>query len=423
MIWAEYATFDTGRIRQESNMSALSTTCCIAGGGPAGLMVGYLMARQGIDTIVLEKHADFLRDFRGDTVHPSTLELFDELGLLEGLLARPHQKTETLSVVISDRELQVIDFRGLKKGYGFIAFMPQWEFLNFLSEEAHKLPAFRLLMETEAKSLIEADGAVTGVCADGADGVVNIKADLVIAADGRGSTLRDVSGLPMEDLGSPIDVLWMRITREVDDPKDSLARIDAGGFMVMINRGDYWQCAFLIGKGGVEALRAEGLAAFHARISGLAPILAPRVGEIKSWDDVKLLAVKVDRLAKWWREGFLCIGDAAHAMSPVGGVGINLAIQDAVAAARMLGPKLKKRAVTGADLAAVQKRRDWPARMTQRAQVFAHRNVLEPTLNAKGPMKPPLPLRLLNRVPLLRGLPARAVGIGLRPEHWPKDMP
>lgn len=399
-------------------MSKLSATCCVAGGGPAGLMAGYLLARQGIDTIVLEKHADFLRDFRGDTVHPSTLELFDELGLLEGLLARPHQKTEALSVSISGREMQAVDFRGLKKGYGFIAFMPQWEFLNYLSEEAYKLPSFRLLMETEATSLIEADGHITGVRADGADGEITIEADLVIAADGRGSVLRDASGLPMEDLGSPIDVLWMRISRETDDPEDSLARVDAGGFMVMINRGDYWQCAFLIGKGGAEALRVEGLDAFRARIAGLAPVLAPRVGEIKSWDDVKLLTVKVDRLIKWWRDGFLCIGDASHAMSPVGGVGINLAIQDAVAAARMLGPKLKDGTVTGADLAAVQKRRDWPARMTQRAQVFVHRNVLEPTLAAKGPLKPPLPLRLVNRVPILRGLPARAVGIGLRPEHY-----
>ena len=400
----------------------LTTTCCVAGGGPAGLMTGYLLARQGVDVIVLEKHKDFLRDFRGDTVHPSTLELFDELGLLEGLLARPHEKTETLSLTISGRELQIVDFRGLKKKYGFIAMMPQWEFLNFLSEEADKLPSFRLMMETEATALIETTDRVTGVEAMSPDGALTIGADLVVAADGRGSILRDTSGLPQEDLGSPIDVLWMRFSKTDNDPGGSLARIDAGGFMVMINRGDYWQCAFLIRKGGMDALRAAGLEAFRERIKTLAPMLDDRLGEIRSWEDVKLLTVKVDRLTKWWRTGLLCIGDASHAMSPVGGVGINLAIQDAVATARMLGSKLKSGTLMDDDLAAVQKRRDWPARMTQRAQVFAHRNMLEPTLDAAKPLKAPMPLRLLNRVPILRGIPARAVGIGLRPEHWPDDL-
>ncbi|MEE9379782.1 MAG: FAD-dependent oxidoreductase [Hyphomonadaceae bacterium] len=400
----------------------LTTTCCVAGGGPAGLMTGYLLARQGVDVIVLEKHKDFLRDFRGDTVHPSTLGLFDELGLLEGLLARPHEKTESLSLTISGRELEVIDFRGLSKKTGFIAMMPQWEFLNFLSEEATKLPTFRLMMETEATSLIETETRVTGVEAMSPDGALSIQADLVIAADGRGSVLRDMSGLPQEDLGSPIDVLWMSLSKTDNDPGGSLARIDAGGFMVMINRGDYWQCAFLIRKGGMDALRAAGLEAFRERIKTLAPMLDDRLGEIRSWEDVKLLTVKVDRLTKWWRTGLLCIGDASHAMSPVGGVGINLAIQDAVATARMLGSKLKSGTLMDDDLAAVQKRRDWPARMTQRAQVFAHRNMLEPTLDAAKPLKAPMPLRLLNRVPILRGIPARAVGIGLRPEHWPKDL-
>ena len=400
----------------------LTTTCCVAGGGPAGLMTGYLLARQGVDVIVLEKHADFLRDFRGDTVHPSTLELFDELGLLEGLLARPHEKTETLSLTISGRELEVIDFRGLSKKTGFIAMMPQWEFLNFLSEEATKLPTFRLMMETEATSLIETETRVTGVEAMSPDGALSIQADLVIAADGRGSVLRDMSGLPQEDLGSPIDVLWMSLSKTDNDPGGSLARIDAGGFMVMINRGDYWQCAFLIRKGGMDALRADGLEAFRERIKTLAPMLEDRLSEIASWDHVKLLTVKVDRLTKWWRTGLLCIGDASHAMSPVGGVGINLAIQDAVATARMLGAKLKSGILMDDDLAAVQKRRDWPARMTQRAQVFAHRNMLEPTLEAEKPLKAPVPLRLINRVPILRGIPARAVGIGLRPEHWPDDL-
>ena len=400
----------------------LTTTCCVAGGGPAGLMTGYLLARQGVDVIVLEKHADFLRDFRGDTVHPSTLELFDELGLLEGLLARPHEKTETLSLTISGRELEVIDFRGLSKKTGFIAMMPQWEFLNYLSEEAGKLPNFRLMMETEAKALIETETRVTGVEAMSPEGALTIDADLVIAADGRGSILRDTSGLPQEDLGSPIDVLWMSLSKTDNDPGGSLARIDAGGFMVMINRGDYWQCAFLIRKGGMDALRADGLEAFRERIKTLAPMLEDRLSEIASWDHVKLLTVKVDRLTKWWRTGLLCIGDASHAMSPVGGVGINLAIQDAVATARMLGAKLKSGILMDDDLAAVQKRRDWPARMTQRAQVFAHRNMLEPMLDATKSLKAPMPLRLLNRVPILRGIPARAVGIGLRPEHWPKGM-
>lgn len=402
-------------------MKQLSTQCCIAGGGPAGLMMGYLLARAGVDVIVLEKHADFLRDFRGDTVHPSTLQLFKELGLDGALLTRPYQKTEHLVVNISGQPYKVADFNRLPLEHGFIAMMPQWDLLDFVADTARELPNFRLFMSTRAETLIEEDGKVAGLRAEGEDGPLEIRSLLTVAADGRDSRLRDQSGLEVQDMGAPIDVFWMRLPRAPDTALDSMALADVDGFLVLINRGDYWQCALPFPKGAADTIRAEGLESFRRRIGKLAPDLAPVTGEIKSWDDVKLLTVQVNHLKTWWRTGLLCIGDAAHAMSPVGGVGINLAVQDAVAAARMLAPDLREGRAPDTMLAAVQKRRDWPARMTQRAQIAAHDRVLVPVISGGTPPKAPFILKLIDRVPILRGLTARAVGMGLRPEHWPDD--
>ena len=376
-------------------MSVLTSQCCIAGGGPAGLMSGYLLARAGVEVIVLEKHEDFLRDFRGDTVHPSTLQLFGELGLLDGLLARPYQKTERLSVSIDGTSYDVADFTRLPVENNFVAMMPQWDLLDFVAD--------------------------TGLRGHAKDAPLEIRSTLTIAADGRGSRLRDQSGLDVEDLGAPIDVFWMRLPRTPDEFAESLGRVGADGFLVLINRGDYWQCALPFPKGSAETIRAEGLDAFRARIGQLAPRLASVTGELKSWDDVKLLTVEVNRLKKWWRTGLLCIGDAAHAMSPVGGIGINLAVQDAAAAARILVPSLRRGEAPDHVLAAVQKRRNWPTRMTQRAQILAQNRVLVPALTMGVAPEAPFFLKLLNAIPPLRGLTARAVGIGLRPEHWHSD--
>ena len=402
-------------------MRVLTSQCCIAGGGPAGLMTGYLLARAGVEVIVLEKHEDFLRDFRGDTVHPSTLQLFKELGLLDGLLSRPYQKTERLSVSIDGASYDVADFTRLPVQNNFIAMMPQWDLLDFVADTARELPNFRLLMATEADDLIEEDGRVVGLRGHARDEPLEIRSTLTIAADGRGSRLRDQSGLEVEDLGAPIDVFWMRLPRTPDESGESLGRVGADGFLVLINRGDYWQCALPFPKGSADTIRAEGLDAFRARIGRLAPRLASVAGELKSWDDVKLLTVEVNRLKKWWRTGLLCIGDAAHAMSPVGGIGINLAVQDAAAAARILAPSLRRDEAPDDVLAAVQKRRNWPTQMTQRAQILAQNRVLVPALTGGVAPKAPFFLKVLNAIPPLRGLTARAVGIGLRPEHWHSD--
>lgn len=403
-------------------MRLLKAQCVIAGGGPAGLMTGYLLARQGVDVIVLEKHADFLRDFRGDTVHPSTLELFHELGLLDELLTRPHQKIRQASVAISGQSFNIADFGQLSTHCKYIAMMPQWDFLDCLAGAARKYPNFRLFQSVEAEGLIKHDGKINGVGASDKDGSLTIHADLTIAADGRDSTLRDASGLKTEDLGAPIDVFWMRLPRTSTTEIESLGQVGSGGFLVQLNRGDYWQCALPFPKGDADVIRAEGIEAFRQRVSGIAPGLSEATLALKSWDQVKLLTVQVNRLTTWWRDGFLCIGDAAHAMSPVGGVGINLAIQDAVATARLLGPSLLTRSTGAARLAQVQKRRAWPANMTQKAQVIAHKFILIPALNTKSQPRPPLVVKLLDKFSVLRGIPARAVGIGLRPEHW-RDIP
>jgi 2-polyprenyl-6-methoxyphenol hydroxylase-like FAD-dependent oxidoreductase len=394
-----------------------TTRCCIAGGGPAGMMLGYLLARAGVNVTVLEKHADFLRDFRGDTVHPSTLEVMHELGLLDGFLRRPHQAVKTLAAQIGTTTIQVADFSRLPVHCPFIAFMPQWDFLNFLAEEARHFPNFRLHLRTEAVELIRQEGRVSGVSARSPDGLMEITADLVVAADGRHSTLREAAGIPVTDYGAPMDVLWLRLSRHAADPPQTLGRIEAGRVFITLDRGDYWQCAFVIPKGGFDNLRASGLDAFRAEVTRLAPHFKDRVAEIASWDDVKLLTVAVDRVAVWHKPGLLLIGDAAHAMSPIGGVGINLAIQDAVAAANILAPVLRQGPPAEEALAAVQKRREWPVRMTQRIQLILQKRAIGRVLHSRKPLRPPLPLQLLGRVPALRRLAGRLIGMGVRPEH------
>jgi 2-polyprenyl-6-methoxyphenol hydroxylase-like FAD-dependent oxidoreductase len=395
----------------------IATACVIAGGGPAGMMLGLLLARAGVDVTVLEKHADFLRDFRGDTIHPSTLEVMQELGLLESLLQRPHQKTREVGAQIGDTKVSIADFRHLPTHCKYIAFMPQWEFLNFLAEAGQRYAGFHLHMNAEVVGLMERGGRIAGLHVSTPEGPLDISADLVIGADGRTSVVRERAGLAVDDLGAPIDVLWLRLSRRETDEAESLGRIDTGRFFIMIDRGDYWQCAFVIPKGGLDALKAKGIEAFRESIAALMPSLADRVREIRDWSDVKLLTVKVDRLRRWYRDGLLCIGDAAHAMSPIGGVGINLAIQDAVAAANILAAPLLNRILTIDDLRKVQKRRLFPARVTQAVQVFAQTRIVEPVLRGNGKISPPFPLRLLGRFPWLRRFPARAVGMGVRPEH------
>jgi 2-polyprenyl-6-methoxyphenol hydroxylase-like FAD-dependent oxidoreductase len=391
--------------------------CCIAGGGPAGMMLGLLLARAGVDVLVLEKHADFLRDFRGDTIHPSTLELMDELGVLEAFLSLPHEKAYELRAQVGDVTVTIADFRHLPTRCGFIAFLPQWDFLDFLARTAAAHPTFTLRMQAEAKGLVEEDGRVVGLEASTPDGPLRVRADLVVAADGRHSVLRDRSGLPVETHGAPMDVLWFRLPRTAADPFTPMGRFEGGRIFIALNRGEYWQCGFVIAKGSLDALRARGLDAFRTEVARLAPYAAGRVGEIRSWDDVKLLTVQVDRLRQWARPGLLCIGDAAHAMSPVGGVGINLAIQDAVAAANRLAVPLAERRVTLDDLRAVQRRRELPTRVTQLLQLAVQRRVIAPVLATRGPLRPPAFLRWLGRLPLLNRLPARLVGLGIRPEH------
>jgi 2-polyprenyl-6-methoxyphenol hydroxylase-like FAD-dependent oxidoreductase len=397
--------------------SSINTKCAIAGGGPAGMMLGFLLARAGVDVVVLEKHADFLRDFRGDTVHPSTLELMYELGLLDEFLKLPHQKIERLGVQIGAERLPMADFTHLPTHCKFIALMPQWHFLNFFAEQGKRCKTFDLRMRAEATDLIEEGGRVVGLRADTPDGLLTIRADLVVGADGRHSTVREKAGFESEDYGAPMDVLWFRITRKDDDDGDSFGHVEAGVMMVMIDRDDYWQCAYVIPKGGIEEVKAKGLDAFRAKVLWMSPFLTDRIDELKSWDDIKLLSVTVDRLHQWWRPGLLCIGDAAHAMSPIGGVGINLAVQDAVAAANRLAVPLNGGKLTDDDLQAIQERRSFAVRFTQWMQLTIQKQVVSRVLQSEQRPKPSLLFKLLGVFPLLRRIPARLVGVGIRPEH------
>jgi 2-polyprenyl-6-methoxyphenol hydroxylase-like FAD-dependent oxidoreductase len=395
----------------------LSARCCIAGGGPAGMMLGFLLARAGVDVVVLEKHADFLRDFRGDTIHPSTLEVIQELGLLDQLLTLPHEKVRQLNVQVGNTRLTLADFTHLPTRCGFIAFMPQWDFLDFVAEHARRYAAFRLSMETEVIGVIEEAGKIVGVRAKTSTGALEVRADLVVAADGRHSVVRDKTGLPVKEFGAPMDVLWFRLSRKPEDPAESMGRFETGRIFISINRGEYWQCGYVIAKGQFDEIRLQGLESFRKKVMQLAPVKGDRPGELNSWDEVKLLTVRVDRLTRWFRPGLLCIGDAAHAMSPVGGVGINLAIQDAVAAANALSEPLRKGRLTIDDLERVQKRREFPTRVTQWLQVVIQRRVIARVLGESKPFKPPLALRMINRIPPLRRIPARLIGLGIRPEH------
>jgi 2-polyprenyl-6-methoxyphenol hydroxylase-like FAD-dependent oxidoreductase len=400
----------------------ISVQCCIAGGGPAGMMLGYLLARAGVKVLVLEKHGDFLRDFRGDTIHPSTLEVMYELGLLEKFLRLPHQEVYELNAQVGQMQLTVADFRYLPTRCRFIALMPQWDFLNFLAQQAAAYPSFSLRMEAEMSDLIEESGRVVGVHAKTPNGAVEVRADLIVGADGRNSIVREKAGLTVNDLGAPIDVLWFRISRSPEDPVATMGRFDKGRIFITLNRGEYWQCGYVIPKGQFEDMRRQDFEVFRAEIIRLAPSTKDRVRELRGWEDVKLLTVRVDRLSEWFRPGLLCIGDAAHAMSPVGGVGINLAIQDAVAAANVLFRPLREGQMTIDHLRRIQKRRELPTRVMQRLQVIVQRRIIARVLGETGSLQPPLALRLLARIPYLRRIPARIVGYGIRAEHVTPEL-
>jgi 2-polyprenyl-6-methoxyphenol hydroxylase-like FAD-dependent oxidoreductase len=398
--------------------ATIKTQCCIAGGGPAGMVLGFLLARAGVETVVLEKHPDFLRDFRGDTIHPSTLEIMHELGLLDKLLQRPHQELHQIGAQIDDFSATVADFSHLPTHCKFIALMPQWDFLSFVAEQGKSYPQFHLHMRSEVTGLIEESGRILGLRAQTPQAAIEVHADLTVGADGRHSIVREKAGFEVVDRGTPIDVLWMRVTRHPDDPSQTFGRFRGGRILVMLDRDEYWQCAQVIPKGAFDDIQKKGLPAFREDLRAVAPFLHGRLDELESWNDIKLLSVAIDHLRQWSRTGLLCIGDAAHAMSPVGGVGINLAIQDAVAAANILAKPLLHGEVTDLVLRRVQKRREFPVRMIQNMQVFAHERLIRPSLGSRTPIRRlPLLLRLLQWFPLLRRIPARVVGMGFRPEH------
>jgi len=394
----------------------LQTRCVVVGGGPAGMMLGFLLARAGVKVVVLEKHADFLRDFRGDTIHPSTLELMRELDLLEEFLEQPHQELTELRGVINGQTVPIADFSRLPTHCKFIAFMPQWDFLNFLSRRAKRFPSFELRMEHEVTDLIIENNRVAGVRAKTPHGELDVRANLVFGADGRSSTVRDRAGFEVRQFGVPIDVLWMRISKHEEDPQQGLGFFQHGKLVVLLDRGDYWQCGYVIPKGAFDLIKARGLSRFHDGLVTMAGFLRDRVAELDDWSKIRLLTVQINRVRKWYREGLLCIGDAAHAMSPAGGVGINLAIQDAVAAANLLAEKLRQGPVSIVDLHKVQRRREWPAALIQQMQAFIHRHVVTGRETSSKSSLPFVP-RLLKNFPVLRQLPARFIGIGPRPEH------
>jgi 2-polyprenyl-6-methoxyphenol hydroxylase-like FAD-dependent oxidoreductase len=405
-------------VTQHPSARTMKVRCCIVGGGPAGMMLGYLLGRAGIDVVVLEKHADFFRDFRGDTVHPSTLQVMDELGLIDGFLKLPHQELQKLEGMFGGTKVRIADLSRTGAKYPFIAFMPQWDFLNFLRESGKHFASLQVLMSTEATDLIRNGKAVAGVRATTPEGTLDIEADLTIACDGRHSTVRERAGLPIEEIGAPMDVLWFRIERRPDESENLFARVEPGKMMVTFNRGDYWQCAYVIAKGQYDAVKARGVAALLDDVVRIAPILKSGISDVKSWDDVKLLTVAINRLKRWTLPGLLCIGDAAHAMSPVGGVGVNLAVQDAVATANLLAAKLAGGCPTEDELDAVRKRREFPMKMTQAMQVIVQNRIISTALApANQPIKIPLVMRLVTAMPWLQGLTARFVGIGVRPEH------
>jgi 2-polyprenyl-6-methoxyphenol hydroxylase-like FAD-dependent oxidoreductase len=394
----------------------IETTCCVVGGGPAGVMLGYLLALRGVAVTVLEKHGDFFRDFRGDTVHPSTLEVLRELGLLDEFLRLPHQRVTSASVVIGGSTFQVADFSHVPATCKFVALMPQWDFLDFLSRHACRLPTFKLLMKHEAGDLLRENGRVTGVVAHNESGEIQIRADMVVGCDGRHSITRQAAGLEVKEHGVPIDVLWFRISRGPDDPGDVLGNVNFGKALILINRSDYFQAGMIIEKDSFEAVKTAGLEAFRASVAQLAPFLAGRVHELHNWDQVKILTVQINRLRRWYREGLLCIGDAAHAMSPAGGVGINLAIQDAVAAANILSDPLLRGEASSSVLAAVQRRREFPTRVTQAMQLLVHRGFAR-VFVTPGPMQAPWQVKAVTKIPGVQRVAGYGIGMGARPEH------
>ena len=382
------------------------------------MMLGYLLGRAGIDVVVLEKHADFFRDFRGDTVHPSTLQVMDELGLIDEFLKLPHQRLQTMDGLFGGTQVRIADLRRLHTKHPFIAFMPQWDFLNFLREAGKRFGSLRVMMNTEAVDLIRNGETVTGVRAKTPDGTIDIEADLTIACDGRHSVVRERAGLDVEEIGAPMDVLWFRAGRKPDETENLFARVEPGKMMVTFDRGDYWQCAYVIPKGQYDAVKARGLQALIDDIVHMAPVLRSGMADVKSFDDFKLLTVAINRLTRWTRPGLLCIGDAAHAMSPIGGVGVNLAVQDAVATANLLADKLSRGCPSEDELDAVRRRREFPVRMTQAMQVTVQNTIVSAALRGgERPLKVPLIVRLINAVPWLQGIPARLLALGVRPEH------
>ena len=402
---------------QQSNRTK-KVRCCIVGGGPAGMMLGYLLGRAGIEVVVLEKHADFFRDFRGDTVHPSTLQVMDELGLIDEFLKLPHQRLQKMDGLFGGTPVRIADLRRLNTKYPFIAFMPQWDFLNFLREAGRRFASLEVMMSTEAVDLIRCGETIAGVRAKTPDGILAIEADLTIACDGRHSTVRERAGLAVEEIGAPMDVLWFRAGRKSDETENVFARVEPGKMMITFNRGDYWQCAYVIAKGQHEAVKARGLQALLDDVVRMAPILRSGIADVKSFDDVKLLTVAINRLKRWTRPGLLCIGDAAHAMSPIGGVGVNLAVQDAVATANLLADKMQHGCPSENDLDAIRRRREFPVKMTQRMQEIVQNNIISGALQSGDrPLKVPLIVRLITALPWLQGIPARLLALGVRPEH------
>jgi 2-polyprenyl-6-methoxyphenol hydroxylase-like FAD-dependent oxidoreductase len=396
----------------------MKVRCCIVGGGPAGMMLGYLLGRAGIDVVVLEKHADFFRDFRGDTVHPSTLQVMDELGLIDEFLKLPHQQLQKMNGMFGGTPVRIADLSRLDVKYPFIAFMPQWDFLNFLRESGKRFASLKVMMSAEAVDLIHDGDRIAGVKVKTPDGVVDIEADLTVACDGRHSLVRERAGLPIEEIGAPMDVLWFRAGKRENESESLFARVDPGKMMVTFDRGSYWQCAYVIAKGQYDAVKARGLPALLDDIARMAPILRSGLSDVKSWDDVKLLTVAIDRLPRWTKPGLLCIGDAAHAMSPVGGVGVNLAVQDAVATANLLAAKLGRGCPSENELDAVRRRRAFPVQMTQRMQVMVQNNIITSALKpGNAPLQVPAVIRLITAIPWLQGITARFIGLGVRPEH------